>query len=1460
MFMWCYVMIKKINLLLVLSLLLFVSISAVSAMEDTNSTMETSDETIVDMVESNDSLVDEDTLALDSSEEVLSSSITVNKDNYQNYFDSNGNVLSTVNSGDTVRLDGSFSKCDFIFNKKVTVEGTSSNSLSGCTVKLLSGASGSTILNLKIRNTANYQYGICLDGADNCVVKNCFINNTGQASYPIAIGNAANNNLIADNTLVTYGETYGHGTRSTPSLVVFGSEYNTISNNRLYCDDANGIYFSNFGAGPFSGGESNHNTVFNNTVTYNVIPTSWSYGIQVMGSHNTIDSNTIYGAYRGISTSTSYDGGNIIVNNRVVNLRGLDFSTMKATGGENGIVGTYNSIIKNNRVENSMIMGSGSGITALDNSVVENNHVQIVESSGKGINAYGSNVTVRNNNVTTVSGVGIYQEGYQYGLVVENNRIYSQTGYGVLLKKASNKERPFNVTITGNTISTGADYIIDASDVDKDSYYLIKNNVGGNVIDPTGSYNADRPGYEYNISSIKVVTPENYNDFIDENGNLKSTAVHDKDILSFNGVFSNKEIKVSAPIKITGNNPIFYNTTFKVTSGGVWIENLTIINQKSRINNWGIVVNKVENGVTIFNNKISVDDLKAAYAIYIVESAYVDVINNTLYSSGDFLTYTLLTYHSSDSKFINNTISTNGTGEVYLSNDEYCLDGEWVCLDGEWLFVDGVNVCIDGDYVNKDGKIYCLDGNEVCLDGSCLDGSHVIPEIKRTYGILMLYSSYNEVSNNRVNVTSKLEQNNIPITMSTNTIIGIDLYYNSHNNVFSQNDVFVKGNDNYIYGMGVLGYYTGHNAPKGQGASNNQFVDNNIALEGNYFATGIIIGDESENTTVKNNVIDANAVNVTYGITLELSHNSIILNNNVTLNSNIVYGVESEISNGNNISGNDFKLNAKKVYGIGLNNAVNNHISNNKIVANSTGEEIIGRELDSISGPYSGILLMANSTGNVIEGNNITSTKGYAINIGNSAKNNLIYNNYLVSELGYANRAVNNSADNDVYGNYIYLIDGTLSNVQAQYLEFADYTFSTSLDGAKVDFYVGDVLIGSANVDNGFATISYRLEEDYTPASYGVHAVVSKEDYQTTGFDSTLEITKGNLNVIVSDISVKDGLDGRFSVKVVNALGKPVSNIEVIFYRGSQPIGSAVSDKNGVAAKVTSVPRTLKGTFVIKAETTESDYYLSGSGNGTLTILDVAPVNLQVDNELSIGGILATFTDNNGFAIASKKVSVKIGSTLYSLKTDSKGQIALPGSQFGSYKLNILFDSDSDYENVNYNGKINILKPLTGNKDSSVFYGSTVTYKVHAVGANGNAVVGQIVKINVNGKSYNVKTDKNGYATYNIKLGVGKYTVTASYNGFKVSNKITFKPTLSAKNIVKKKSKKIKFSAKLVDKNGKALKNKKITFKIKGKKYKVKTNKKGVATLTLKKLKVGNYKITSSYGGCTIKNTIKIKK
>ena len=136
-----------------------------------------------------------------------------------------------------------------------------------------------------------------------------------------------------------------------------------------------------------------------------------------------------------------------------------------------------------------------------------------------------------------------------------------------------------------------------------------------------------------------------------------------------------------------------------------------------------------------------------------------------------------------------------------------------------------------------------------------------------------------------------------------------------------------------------------------------------------------------------------------------------------------------------------------------------------------------------------------------------------------------------------------------------------------------------------------------------------------------------------------------------------------------------------------------------------------------------------------------------------------------------------------------------------------------------------------------------------------------MVNIVANKKAYTITTNDEGYATFNLnKLKSGTYTLTASYGDAKVSNKIVIKPVLITKNISKKKAKTIKYTAKLVNTKGKVVKGKKITFKIKGKTYKAKTNAKGIATISIKNLKVGKYTITTKYSKSTNKNTIKIKK
>ena len=85
--------------------------------------------------------------------------------------------------------------------------------------------------------------------------------------------------------------------------------------------------------------------------------------------------------------------------------------------------------------------------------------------------------------------------------------------------------------------------------------------------------------FEYNISK------ENYDDYFDENDNIKDTVV-DGDTLVLSGDFNDKNFRINKNITLTGNGATIYNGTVSLIIGasGSTVSNLIIVNNGTDIN------------------------------------------------------------------------------------------------------------------------------------------------------------------------------------------------------------------------------------------------------------------------------------------------------------------------------------------------------------------------------------------------------------------------------------------------------------------------------------------------------------------------------------------------------------------------------------------------------------------------------------------------------------------------------------------------------------------------------------------------------------------------------------------------------------------------------------------------------------------------------------------------------------
>ena len=405
---------------------------------------------------------------------------------------------------------------------------------------------------------------------------------------------------------------------------------------------------------------------------------------------------------------------------------------------------------------------------------------------------------------------------------------------------------------------------------------------------------------------------------------------------------------------------------------------------------------------------------------------------------------------------------------------------------------------------------------------------------------------------------------------------------------------------------------------------------------------------------------------------------------------------------------------------------------------------------------------------------------------------------------------------------------------------------ATIVDGKAV-VIIPDLSNGTYNAVVKFAGDG-KFRPDETTVTFNVLKAEIPEDINVT-----MDIPEGTTAPEFS-IKLPEDATGNFSVTVD---GNQTYTQELV---------------NGSAT--VKVPELAVGNHTIVSSYSGDDKYdgfTSDSKNVTIPKASIPGGEDAINVTAPQGTDSPTYSINLPGATGNLTVTVDGKDKYTQALVNGSASVTVPGLSQGDHNITVTYSGDAKFSSLTKDTTFHVpVVKLSENKDVTALYTANAYYKVR-VTVDGKAMAaGEKVVINFNGKNYEAKTDKNGYASFKLPIVApksAKYPITATYKDVKVSNNVKVNSIVKAKNVKVKKSKKVnKIKVTLKKVNGKYLKGKTLKLKLKGKTLKAKTNKKGVATFkvkknVLKKLKVGKkYKYKVTYLKNTVTKKVTVKK
>lgn len=316
----------------------------------------------------------------------------------------------------------------------------------------------------------------------------------------------------------------------------------------------------------------------------------------------------------------------------------------------------------------------------------------------------------------------------------------------------------------------------------------------------------------------------------------------------------------------------------------------------------------------------------------------------------------------------------------------------------------------------------------------------------------------------------------------------------------------------------------------------------------------------------------------------------------------------------------------------------------------------------------------------------------------------------------------------------------------------------------EVSLNIGGKTYTTTSNNNGIATFKVDLNGGVYQANIIVNGKTVSSDTS-----KTINVINNQIPVdetIIAEDSIRaEGSSYDFKATFYDLNGNPLSEKEINFIINGNDYFVKTDEygvarlSNGLSANSYSITMINPATGAILTK------------NATIVNRIIGNKNINIDYTKSATYKVQLYADNGQIAGAGENVVIKIGSSTYNVKTDSKGyaSVVISGLTPKTYTVT------AEYKGVKVSNKIVVKQVLTAKNAKFKRYNVkkySATLKV-----NGKALKGKKITFKINGKTYKAKTNAKGIASIKIKslFKIGKHKIKITYLKSSITKTVTVK-------------------------------------------------------------------------------------